>query len=98
MTIGAPGTHGADLDVQAITKRFGAVVAVDAVSFTVRAGEFFSLLGPSGCGKTTTLRAIGGFETVDSGEILIGGRPMGRLPPNRPKGPTPSRGRQRRRS
>jgi spermidine/putrescine ABC transporter ATP-binding subunit len=79
----ASGAHGADLDVQAITKRFGAVVAVDAVSFTVRAGEFFSLLGPSGCGKTTTLRAIGGFETVDAGEILIGGRPMGRLPPNR---------------
>ena len=83
MAIGAPGARGADLDVQAITKRFGAVVAVDAVSFTVRAGEFFSLLGPSGCGKTTTLRAIGGFETVDAGEILIGGRPMGRLPPNR---------------
>ena len=55
----------------------------DTVSFTVRAGEFFSLLGPSGCGKTTTLRAIGGFETVDAGEILIGGRPMGQLPPNR---------------
>jgi spermidine/putrescine transport system ATP-binding protein len=83
MAIGAPGTHGADLDVRAITKRFGTVVAVEAVSFTVRAGEFFSLLGPSGCGKTTTLRAIGGFETVDEGDILIGGRPMGRLPPNR---------------
>src|SRR5262245_21112992 len=80
---GAPGPRGADLDVRAITKRFGAVVAVDAVSFTVRAGEFFSLLGPSGCGKTTTLRAIGGFEPIDAGDILIGGRPMGRLPPNR---------------
>src|SRR5262245_5264280 len=75
--------RGADLDVRAITKRFGAVVAVEAVSFTVRAGEFFSLLGPSGCGKTTTLRAIGGFETVDEGDILIGGQPMGRLPPDR---------------
>jgi ABC-type Fe3+/spermidine/putrescine transport system ATPase subunit len=75
--------HGADVDVRAITKRFGAVVAVEAVSFTVRAGEFFSLLGPSGCGKTTTLRVIGGFEGVDEGDILIGGRSMGRLPPNR---------------
>jgi ABC-type Fe3+/spermidine/putrescine transport system ATPase subunit len=75
--------HGAEVGVQAITKRFGPVVAVQAVTFTVRAGEFFSLLGPSGCGKTTTLRAIGGFETVDEGDILIGGRPMGRLPPNR---------------
>ena len=79
---GTPGAHGADVDIRAITKRFGAVVAVEAVSFTVRAGEFFSLLGPSGCGKTTTLRAIGGFETVDEGDILIGGRAMGRLPPN----------------
>jgi spermidine/putrescine ABC transporter ATP-binding subunit len=75
--------HGADVDVRAITKRFGPVVAAEAVSFSVRAGEFFSLLGPSGCGKTTTLRVIGGFETVDEGDILIGGRSMGRLPPNR---------------
>jgi len=79
----APEAHGADVDVRAITKRFGTVVAVQAVSLAVRAGEFFSLLGPSGCGKTTTLRAIGGFETVDEGDILIGGRSMGRLPPNR---------------
>ena len=79
----AIGPRGADVDVRAIGKRFGAVVAVEAVSFTVRAGEFFSLLGPSGCGKTTTLRAIGGFELVDEGDILIGGRSMGRLPPNR---------------
>jgi spermidine/putrescine transport system ATP-binding protein len=86
MAIGAQaasGARGADVDIRAITKRFGAVVAVDAVSVAVRAGEFFSLLGPSGCGKTTTLRAIGGFEPIDAGEILIGGRPMGRLPPNR---------------
>jgi spermidine/putrescine transport system ATP-binding protein len=75
--------HGAGVEVRAVSKRFGPVVAVDAVSVTVRAGEFFSLLGPSGCGKTTTLRAIGGFEPVDAGEILIDGRPMGRLPPNR---------------
>jgi spermidine/putrescine transport system ATP-binding protein len=79
----AYGARGADVDVRAITKRFGTVVAVEEVSFTVRAGEFFSLLGPSGCGKTTTLRAIGGFEAVDEGDILIGGRSMGRLPPNR---------------
>jgi ABC-type Fe3+/spermidine/putrescine transport system ATPase subunit len=74
---------GAEVDVRDVTKRFGAVTAVRSVSVTIGAGEFFSLLGPSGCGKTTTLRAIGGFERVDAGEILIGGRPMGRLPPNR---------------
>ena len=66
--------HGADVDVRAITKRFGAVVAVEAVSFTVRAGEFFSLLGPSGCGKTTTLRTIGGFEIRDAETSCIGGQ------------------------
>src|SRR5262249_60859908 len=82
-TPGAQGSRGADLDVRGITKRFGAVVAVEAVSFTVRAGGFFSLLGPSGGGKTTTLRAIGGFETVDEGDIPIGGQAMGRLPPDR---------------
>jgi ABC-type Fe3+/spermidine/putrescine transport system ATPase subunit len=74
---------GAGVEVRAVTKRFGEVVAADAVSFSVQPGEFFSLLGPSGCGKTTTLRAIGGFEPVDAGEVLIDGRPMGRLPPNR---------------
>ena len=74
---------GAGVDVRAVTKRYGEVTAVDAVSFDVRGGEFFSLLGPSGCGKTTTLRAIGGFEPLDAGEVLIDGQPMGRLPPNR---------------
>ncbi len=47
--------------------------AVDGVSFTVRAGEFFTLLGPSGCGKTTTLRCVAGLETPESGTILIDG-------------------------
>jgi ABC-type Fe3+/spermidine/putrescine transport system ATPase subunit len=48
--------------------------AVDRVSFGLRNGEFLTLLGPSGCGKTTTLRAIAGFETIDSGRIVIDGR------------------------
>ncbi|MDR7486991.1 MAG: ABC transporter ATP-binding protein, partial [Armatimonadota bacterium] len=69
--------------MRGITKRFGAVVAVSAVSLTVRGGEFFSLLGPSGCGKTTTLRIIGGFEHADQGDVAIDGLPMGRTPPNR---------------
>ncbi len=77
------GLHGADVEVREITKRFGQVTAVRAVSFVVQAGEFFSLLGPSGCGKTTTLRVIGGFEHVDEGEVRIGGRVMGQTPPNR---------------
>ena len=56
-----------------VSKRFGAVLAVDAVSFEIADGEFFSLLGPSGCGKTTTLRLLAGLETPDAGEIRIGG-------------------------
>jgi len=69
--------------VQEATKRFGDVVAIRGVSFSVGEGEFFSLLGPSGCGKTTTLRIIGGFEQADAGEVYIGRRAMGRIPPNR---------------
>jgi spermidine/putrescine ABC transporter ATP-binding subunit len=76
-------SHGAEVEVREITKRFGRVVAVEAVSLTIRGGEFFSLLGPSGCGKTTTLRVIGGFEHVDAGDVYIGGHLMGRMPPNR---------------
>jgi spermidine/putrescine transport system ATP-binding protein len=75
--------HGAQVEVRQVTKRFGRVVAVDDVSLTIQGGEFFSLLGPSGCGKTTTLRAIGGFEHVDAGEIFIDAQRMGRTPPNR---------------
>src|SRR3954452_3614394 len=69
------GEHGSAYDVEfrAVTKRFGALTAVDAVSFQVSKGEFLSLLGPSGCGKTTSLRMIAGFEQPDEGEILIGG-------------------------
>jgi putative spermidine/putrescine transport system ATP-binding protein/putrescine transport system ATP-binding protein len=59
-----------------ITKRFGATVAVDDVSFAVSAGETVSLLGPSGCGKTTLLRLIAGFEQPDSGHVEIAGVPM----------------------
>jgi spermidine/putrescine transport system ATP-binding protein len=50
-----------------VSKSFGAVKAVDNVSFDIYRGEFFSLLGPSGCGKTTTLRLLAGFEEPDEG-------------------------------
>jgi iron(III) transport system ATP-binding protein len=59
--------------VDRLVKRYGAVTAVDDVSFTVAPGEFISLLGPSGCGKTTTLRCIAGFERADRGTISING-------------------------
>jgi len=56
-----------------VTKRYGSVTAVDAVSFEVAQGELATLLGPSGCGKTTTLRMVAGLEAVTSGRVLIGG-------------------------
>ena len=56
-----------------VTKRYGAVTAVDAVSFRVEKGDLVTLLGPSGCGKTTTLRMVAGLEPVTSGRVLIGG-------------------------
>jgi putrescine transport system ATP-binding protein len=67
--------------VDRVSKRFGAVAAVDDVSLTVGGGEFFALLGPSGCGKTTLLRLLAGFETPDAGRILIDGVDMAGVPP-----------------
>jgi iron(III) transport system ATP-binding protein len=52
-----------------VTKRFGAVTAVDGVSLTVDRGEIVALLGPSGCGKTTLLRLVAGFERPDAGTV-----------------------------
>jgi spermidine/putrescine transport system ATP-binding protein len=73
----------ADLVADAVTKRFADHVAVNALSFSVERGSFFSILGPSGCGKTTLLRMIAGFISPDSGDIAIGGRSMRDVAPNR---------------
>ena len=72
-----------DLETRAIVKRFGGHAAVAGLSFAVARGSFFSILGPSGCGKTTLLRMIAGFQQPDAGEILIGGRAMAGVAPNR---------------
>ena len=72
-----------DLAADAVVKRFAGHVAVDALSFTVERGSFFSILGPSGCGKTTLLRMIAGFIEPDSGDIAIGGKSMRGVAPNR---------------
>ena len=63
-----------------VTKRYGAVTAVDDISFTIEAGTLCTLLGPSGCGKTTSLRLIAGLEMLTSGKILIGGRDVTSAP------------------
>ncbi len=71
----------ADVQLDQVTKRFGDVTAVDALSLSIERGEFFALLGPSGCGKTTTLRMIGGFEEVTAGTVYLGGTDVTELPP-----------------
>jgi putrescine transport system ATP-binding protein len=73
------------LHVDAVTKRFGAFIAVDGLSLDIQVGEFFALLGPSGCGKTTLLRMLAGFETPDAGRILLNGEDIAPvLPHQRP--------------
>ena len=66
-----------------VTKSYGRTVAVDNLDLSIEAGKFVTLLGPSGCGKSTTLRMLGGFETPDSGRILLAGKDVTRLPPNK---------------
>ncbi len=77
---GLSGQRGS-VELQAVTKRFGTMVAVDALNLEVQPGEFLSLLGPSGCGKTTTLRMLAGFEQPDEGFIRISGEYVQGVPP-----------------
>lgn len=62
------------LKVGGLVKRYGAMTAVDGISFDLNTGDILALLGASGCGKTTTLRLIAGLETPDDGEIWLGER------------------------
>jgi spermidine/putrescine transport system ATP-binding protein len=80
----APGATAGptpDVEIVDVTKRFGAVTAVDRMRLSIARGEFYSLLGPSGCGKTTTLRMIAGFEQPTEGEIFLDGKPIAGVPP-----------------
>ncbi len=64
-----------------VSRHFGAVRAIDGVSFEIQDGEFFSMLGPSGSGKTTCLRLIAGFEQPDAGSIVVHGANVEGVPP-----------------
>lgn len=66
-----------------ISKRYGQSVALSDVSFSISKGEFFSILGPSGCGKTTLLRLVAGFDTPDSGKVILDNVDITRQPANR---------------
>ncbi len=74
---------GSSVHIDHVSKRFGDFVALDDINFTIKPGEFFSLLGPSGCGKTTLLRIIAGFEFPDEGAVLFDDKNVVPLPPNK---------------
>src|SRR6516162_9601532 len=67
---------------QAVSKRYGQLGAVEALTLDIYQGEFFALLGPSGCGKTTLLRLLAGFEWPTAGRILLDGQDLGDTPPH----------------
>ena len=69
------------IELKNVTKIFDGDTVIDKMNLNIRKGEFVTLLGPSGCGKSTTLRMIAGFETPDSGDILLSGRDITPVPP-----------------
>ncbi len=69
------------LRIDGVTKRFGDVVAVNAISLDIAKGEIFALLGSSGCGKSTLLRMLAGFEAPSAGHVFLAGEDITDLPP-----------------
>ena len=78
-----PEDRSVAIALEDVSKRFGKAEAVRNVTLAIGEGEFFSLLGPSGCGKTTTLRMIAGFEVPDEGRVVLQGRDVTAVTPNR---------------
>jgi branched-chain amino acid transport system ATP-binding protein len=78
-----PEAQGAALEVRSVSKRFGAVRAVEEVDFGVERGSLTALIGPNGAGKSTLLHCIAGFLHPERGEVLLGGREISRWPAHR---------------
>ncbi|HKJ62061.1 MAG TPA: ABC transporter ATP-binding protein, partial [Hyphomicrobiales bacterium] len=68
-----------EIELRGVQKWFGPLQVIKDMDLTIAANEFIVMLGQSGCGKTTTLRAIAGLESIDEGDILIGGKPVQHL-------------------
>ncbi len=73
----------AEVELRQLHRRFGEVVALAGIDLDLATGEFVSLLGPSGCGKTTALRLVAGFDRPTSGRVVIDGKDVTDVPPNR---------------
>src|SRR5204863_1134468 len=71
------------LELQDLHRDFGATKALDGIEISLGEGEFLSLLGPSGCGKTTALRLVAGFDRPDAGRIVVDGKDVTGVPPNK---------------
>ena len=71
------------IEVKSVSKNFGIYQALKSVSFAIGSNEFFTMLGPSGCGKTTLLRMLAGFESPNSGSILLHGKEVVDIPPHK---------------
>ncbi|HZJ89211.1 MAG TPA: ABC transporter ATP-binding protein [Bacilli bacterium] len=69
------------IELKNISKSYDGKTVVDDINLYVKKGEFITLLGPSGCGKTTTLRMIAGFELPETGQIVLNGKDITKLPP-----------------
>jgi len=73
-------TQGTSLVLRNLSRAFGATRALDGLSIDIASGELVALLGPSGCGKTTALRIVAGFESADTGSVLVDGKDISRVP------------------
>lgn len=76
----ALSSAAAGVGLRNVTKKYGAVTAIESITLDIPAGKYCCLLGPSGCGKTTVLRMIAGHEEISSGEIYIGDRRVNDIP------------------